>query len=53
MIARLLEEPALVLATGGGAFMDPATRARLKESAVTVWIKAPVEVLAGAGQAPR
>jgi shikimate kinase len=45
VIARLLEEPPHVLATGGGAFIDPATRARLKQSAVTVWIKAPVEVL--------
>ncbi len=45
VIARLLAEPAHVLATGGGAFIDPATRAHLKESAVTVWIKAPVEVL--------
>ncbi len=45
VIARLLKEPPLVLATGGGAFVDPQTRSRLKESAVTVWIKAPVEVL--------
>ena len=45
VIARLLGEPAHVLATGGGAFIDPATRARLKESAITVWIKAPVAVL--------
>jgi shikimate kinase len=45
VIARLLDEPPLVLATGGGAFIDPQTRARLKESAMTVWIKAPVDVL--------
>jgi shikimate kinase len=45
VIARLLTEPAHVLATGGGAFIDEATRERLKESAVTVWIKAPVDVL--------
>jgi len=45
VIARLLKEPPLVLATGGGAFVDSLTRSRLKESAVTVWIKAPVEVL--------
>src|SRR6201999_1438746 len=45
VIARLLAEPPLVLATGGGAFVDPETRARLKEYAVTVWIKAPVDVL--------
>lgn len=47
VIARLLEEPAHVLATGGGAFVDPTTRARLKDGAVTVWIKAPVDVLLG------
>jgi shikimate kinase len=45
VIARLLGEPPLVLATGGGAFMDPQTRSQLKESTVTVWIKAPVDVL--------
>ncbi len=45
VIARLLGEPPHVLATGGGAFVDASTRERLKESAVTVWIKAPVEVL--------
>ncbi len=45
VIARLLCESPFVLATGGGAFIDPETRARLKERAVTVWIKAPVDVL--------
>ncbi len=45
VIARLLGDPPHVLATGGGAFVDPDTHARLKESAVTVWIKAPVDVL--------
>jgi shikimate kinase len=45
VIARLLDEPPLVLATGGGAFIDPRTRERLKERAMTVWIKAPVDVL--------
>ncbi len=45
VIARLLGEPPHVIATGGGAFIDPGTRARLKESAVTIWIRAPVDVL--------
>jgi shikimate kinase len=45
VIARLLGEAPHVLATGGGAFIDASTRTRLKESAVTVWIKAPVDVL--------
>ena len=45
VISRLLNEPAHVLATGGGAFMDAETRMRIEDSAVSVWIKAPVEVL--------
>jgi shikimate kinase len=45
VIARLLSETPHVMATGGGAFIDPTTRARLKESAITVWIRAPVDVL--------
>jgi shikimate kinase len=45
VIARLLAGPVHVLATGGGAFMDPATRALMKERAITVWLKAPLDVL--------
>jgi len=45
VIARLLADPPHVLATGGGAFMDPVTRAAMREKAVTVWIKAPLDVL--------
>ncbi len=45
VIERLLGEPPHVLATGGGAFIDPQTRTRIKDSAVSVWIKAPLEVL--------
>jgi shikimate kinase len=47
VIARLLKEPPHVLATGGGAPMDPATRAALKADAFTIWLKAPVDVLLG------
>ena len=46
VIQRLLEEPPHVLATGGGAFANDATRAMLKQGAVTVWLKADLEVLA-------
>ncbi|HEY9218308.1 MAG TPA: shikimate kinase [Phenylobacterium sp.] len=46
VIARLLDEPPHVLATGGGAFMSPQTRALLKAKAITVWLKADLEVLA-------
>ena len=45
VIARLLAEPPHVLATGGGAFMDPDTRARIHEAAISVWLKAPVDLL--------
>jgi len=45
VIARLLEDPPHVLATGGGAFMDPATRAHLREYAVTVWLRADLELM--------
>ncbi|HEX4302296.1 MAG TPA: shikimate kinase [Rhizomicrobium sp.] len=45
VIARLLTEAPHVMATGGGAFMDAVTRATLKTNAVTIWLKAPVEVL--------
>jgi len=45
VIARLLAEPAHILATGGGAFIDPATRARIKAEALSVWMRVPVDVL--------
>ena len=46
VIRRILEEPPVVLATGGGAFMHEGTRTLLLASAVTVWLKAELEVLA-------
>ena len=45
VIARLLNGPPHVLATGGGAYMDPETRENMREKAVTVWLKAPLDVL--------
>lgn len=45
VIARLLGEPQQVIATGGGAYMDPETRARIQEKAVSVWLKAELPVL--------
>ncbi len=39
VIARLLAGDPLVLATGGGAFMDPETRANLRREAVSVWLR--------------
>lgn len=45
VIARLLKESGIVLGTGGGAFMNADTRALIKQSAVSVWIKADFELL--------
>jgi shikimate kinase len=46
VIARLLEDPPHVLATGGGAFAQDDTRALIRQKAVSVWLKADLEVLA-------
>lgn len=45
VIQRLLKETDLVLATGGGAFVNLDTRALVKSDAVSVWLKADVDVL--------
>jgi shikimate kinase len=45
VIARLLTQPPHVLATGGGAFMDPATRRVVAQRAVAVWIDADLDTL--------
>ena len=45
VIARLLDDPPHVLATGGGAFMNAETRALIGRKAVSVWLKADMEVL--------
>jgi shikimate kinase len=45
VILRLLDQPPHVLATGGGAFMDPVVRARVGEVAISVWLHADIELL--------
>jgi shikimate kinase len=45
VIARLLDGPLRVLSTGGGAYMDRDTRALLRERAITIWLRADIEVL--------
>ncbi len=45
VIARLLDGPPGVLALGGGAFVDPETRARVKERAVSIWLDADIDTL--------
>ena len=45
VLRRLLSGPPVVLATGGGAFMDARTRAGIREHAVSVWLRCPLPVL--------
>jgi shikimate kinase len=45
VIARLLENGPQVLATGGGAYMNPETRANIKAHGLSVWLKADIKVL--------
>lgn len=45
VILRLLDQPAHVLATGGGAFMDSAVRVRVHEVAISIWLHADIDLL--------
>jgi shikimate kinase len=45
VIARLLDGGPQVLATGGGAFMNPSTRAGIAAKGVSVWLNADLDVL--------
>ena len=45
VIARLMEEQRGVIATGGGAFIDPETRALILERGISVWIDSDIETL--------
>ncbi len=45
VITRLLAMPPQVLATGGGAFIDDEIRDAIKRTCVSVWIRAPLELL--------
>ncbi|ESQ87693.1 shikimate kinase [Asticcacaulis sp. AC460] len=46
VISRLLDSPAHILATGGGALTSAKTRDNLKAKAITVWLKTDLKVLA-------
>ena len=46
VIARLIEGPPKVIATGGGAFMNDATRRLILERCIAVWLDVDPEVLA-------
>lgn len=45
VIARLMAGPVHILATGGGAFMHPKTRALIRAKAVSVWLRAELDIL--------
>ncbi len=47
VIQRLLGGGPIVLAPGGGAFLDPDTRALIRERAVSIWLRCPLPVLLG------
>lgn len=45
VVARILDSGPQVLATGGGAYMNPETRARIRERGISLWLKAELDVL--------
>jgi len=45
VIQRLLNNAPQVLATGGGAFIDPATRQLIREKATSIWLRADLDLL--------
>jgi shikimate kinase len=45
MIARLIDGPVRIIATGGGAFIEPRTRAAIRERGLSVWLRADLDTL--------
>ena len=45
VIARLLEGEPRVIATGGGAFVNRETRDNVRQSGISVWLKADIDIL--------
>lgn len=45
VIARVLKDANIVLATGGGAFVNLETRALIQQGAISVWLKAEADIL--------
>jgi len=45
VIERLLNKPRCVIATGGGAYMHPKTRAQIDQAAITIWLRADLDTL--------
>jgi shikimate kinase len=46
LVARLVQGDVRVIATGGGAYVDARTRELLNQRAITIWLDAPIDVLA-------
>ncbi|HWT13793.1 MAG TPA: shikimate kinase [Allosphingosinicella sp.] len=46
VVARLVGGPPKVIATGGGAFVDPQTRELILDQCLAVWLEADIETLA-------
>ena len=45
VIARLLKGPVCILATGGGAFMNPQIKNAVKDRATSLWLRADLDLL--------
>lgn len=45
VIERLLDDKIQILATGGGAFMDPRTRETIRQHAISLWLRADLDLL--------
>ena len=45
VISRLLQRHRIVLATGGGAFMDAETRQNITRRSISIWLKADLDIL--------
>ncbi|QDH17502.1 3-dehydroquinate synthase [Swingsia samuiensis] len=45
VIQRLIKGPPCILATGGGAWMDPQTRDLVRKYALSIWLRVPIDVL--------
>ena len=45
VIARLMNDPVHILATGGGAFLDTKTRELVREKGISIWLRASIDLL--------
>jgi len=45
VIARLLDSGPNIIATGGGAFLREQTRSRIRDKAVSIWLKADADII--------